>query len=121
MTLRTARLLTATVPMVSVTLGAPEIAQEVEVLMDSGASYSILSSTVVRNILGDQWRDSLVTTGFLPRFELADGSSSCSIGTVQLPIKFRARDQPVSHSFFVLFSRKPMAILGVNFFMRTGA
>ena len=115
--LRSARLIIATVPL----LGAIINGHHIDILADSGASYSILSSSMVCRLLGREWRRSLVTTGFMPRFELADGRFSASVGRVTLPLRFRATDKAVRHSFFVLEAKGPMAILGVNFFMHTGA
>ena len=117
MTLRAARLVTATVPMLPASIGGHFI----DILMDSGASYSILSTGMVRSLVGDSWRRLLVTGGFQPRFELADGRFKCSVGSVRLPVKFRDTDKHVLHDFFVLDAPGPLAILGVNFFMRTGA
>ena len=117
MNLRAARMVTATVPMLPTIVGD----QHIDVLADSGASYSIISATMAQRLRGPVWRQHLVTSGFQPRFEMADGRFSGSIGRLMLPIRFRHTDKPVQHSFFVLEALGPVAILGVNFFMRTGA
>ena len=117
MALRSAGVITATVPMLNaIVQGVP-----IEILADSGASYSILSSEMALKVAGPTWRQRVSLTGFQPRFELADGSFAGSVGKLSLPIRFRRTDKPVMHNFFVIEARSSMAILGVNFFMRAGA
>ena len=116
--LRKARLSQASVPYLTVYLSTV-IAS---FLADSGASYSILSTRSVSDMLGGSWSDSIVRDGgWLPKFELADGSHTSAIGKVMLDIGFTEKGKRVRQNFFVLKSETPIAILGVDFFMRSGA
>ena len=113
---RYASIITASVPYIDIRIHG----NIVKTLCDSGASYSIISSSLIRKLLGESWQRQLNVRGYLPRFELADGSFSSALGKITLPMEMQ-QNKIVQQRFYILDTQSDQSILGVDFFIRSGA
>ena len=114
---RMASVVSASVPMIEISINKTDV----RILCDSGASYSVMSTKTLRRISGENWERTVRRTGCLPRFELADGSFTRATGRVRLSLKIHPNTRGLQQSFYVISTEKEQAILGVDFFIRTGA
>ena len=113
---RTASVIEATVPHVRLHVGPQRVA--LRAMADSGASYSIITPSTLEKVCGKECR--VQDDCWLPTFILADNSKRPALGRITLDLHWRDGDH-LQHDFYVIPSPQDSCILGVDFFVRTGA
>jgi len=118
-TLRTASVVTASVPISKVIL-VDRKAEATECLYDSGASYSCLNEERFKSYQSSWGLKLLPPSGRTPRFQVATGEISLPIGRTRVAMYFKGRRDPYYHNFWVTKNLSFDIIIGCDFFARTG-
>jgi len=115
---RVAKIVEASVPHISLQLGPLKVTTTC--MADSGASYSVGTPATWMAVFGPDYTSRLVTDCWLPSFVLADNTTVLATGRIEVAMEF-GDGSSTTHLFYVIDTHGLSCILGVDFFLKTGA